>query len=383
MTGLYGWRRHNGRVGVRDHFVILSTVALTNRWAQLIAARVPGALVIAGDLMRGLQGPDARLQARIVDSVVRHPNVGRALVLTHDESALRELRQLWSDAGKPLEVLSFMAQRGVAGAVEAGVAAARRLREAPGDARTAIRLDDLGLALECGGSDPTSALAANAVIGGFVDRVVSEGGFAIVSETAELIGAEDAIRRRCASPEQAQRILEAIAARERQMAADGQDYRGINPTPENIAAGLTTLVEKSMGAVVKTGRGAFAGLLHFGEPPRGPGLYVMDTPFFSPVSITGMVAAGANVTLFGIGVFNPSGCPLAPTIKVCGNPDTVRDWPDMVDVDVSAILAQGMALDAGVNALADRVRAVCSGALTHTERWGEGQLMVPKSLPAL
>jgi altronate dehydratase large subunit len=382
-TGMRGWRRHDGRIGIRDHFVVLSTLALTNRWAQHIVAQVPGALLVAGDLMRGLQAPDLKLQAHVIDAVVRHPNVGRALVLAHDEDGAAALRALWRDAGKPVQVLAFMRQQGVARAVDAGVTAARALQQAPADPVVGLGWGDLGLALECGGSDPTSGMAANAVIGRVVDRVVDAGGFAIVSETAELVGAEDALRARSVDARAAGDILQAVAARERQMREDGQDYRGINPTPENLEAGLTTLVEKSLGALAKTGSRGFQGLLPFAQPPSAPGLYVMDTPFFSPVSITGMVAAGATLTLFGIGVFNPSGCPLAPTVKVCGNPATARTWTDMVDVDVSAMLDGSLTLDGAAQSLARTVRAVASGTLTHTEHWGEGQVMVPKTLPAL
>jgi altronate dehydratase large subunit len=193
----------------------------------------------------------------------------------------------------------------------------------------------------------------------------------IVSETAEFIGGEEVVRAQSTCQEVAEAILRCIAGTEARMAGDGDHYRGVNPTAENLDAGLTTLVEKTMGALCKIGTARFAGCLDFGEPPAAPGLHFMDTPFFSPCSITGMVAAGAQVTLFAMGVFNPSGNPLAPTIKVCGNPDTVRDWPDGIDVT----------LDAAAARLAQVVREVAGGAVTHTERWGEGQFIVPRMLP--
>ena len=282
-----------------------------------------------------------------------------------------------------MQVLAFMRQQGLARAIEAGVAAARALQQVAADPVVGMGWGDLGLALECGGSDPTSGMAANTVIGRIVDRVVDAGGFAIVSETAELVGAEDALRARSVDARAAADILRAVAAREQQMRDDGQDYRGINPTPENLATGLTTLVEKSLGALAKTGSRRFQGLLPFAQPPSSPGLDVMDTPFFGPVSITGMVAAGAALTLFGIGVFNPSGCPLAPTVKVCGNPATARTWTDMVAVDVTPMLDGSPTLDGAAQALARTVQAVAECALTHTERWGEGQMMVPETRPAL
>jgi altronate dehydratase large subunit len=124
-----------------------------------------------------------------------------------------------------------------------------------------------------------------------------------------------------------------------------------------------------------------AGCLTFGQTPGGPGLYFMDTPFFSPCSITGMVAAGAQVTLFSMGVFNPSGNPLAPTLKVCGNPHTIQHWADGIDVDLSRLIAGEMNLDEAGQAVTRAVMETAEGAITQTESWGEGQFIVPRMLP--
>ncbi|MEP7330174.1 MAG: hydro-lyase, partial [Betaproteobacteria bacterium] len=164
---------------------------------------------------------------------------------------------------------------------------------------------------------------------------------------------------------------------------DGERYRGVNPTAENIEGGLTTLIEKSMGAVAKVGSSSFTGLLGFGEAPDAAGLYLMDTPFFSPCSITGMVAAGAQITLFGMGVFNPSGNPLAPTIKVCGNPMTVSRWADAIDTDLSDVLTKGADLELAAQRLGAFLIDVANGGETRAEYWHEGQFIVPKTLTPL
>ena len=263
----------------------------------------------------------------MLERLVTHPNVGAALVLTFDRAAAAALESRLSDAGRPWRVLAMMDAQGMEDAVARSQTALSELDTLRALAtRSCCELAELTLALECGGSDTTSALAANPVIGHLVDRVVSSGGRAIVSETAEFIGAEDIVRARAATPEIGAAITDCIARTERIMAADGESYRGVNPTRENIEAGLTTLVEKSMGAVAKTGRAPFAGCLEFAEPPQGPGLHFMDTPFFTPVSLTGMVAAGAQIVLFALGVFNPGGAPLAPTVRLSGNARTLADW---------------------------------------------------------
>lgn len=136
-----------------------------------------------------------------------------------------------------------------------------------------------------------------------------------------------------------------------------------------------------MGALCKIGESRFVSCLSFGQPPASPGLHFMDTPFFSPCSITGMVAAGAQITLFAMGVFNPSGNPLAPTIKVCGNPTTLRDWSDGIDVALADLIEGRITLDSAAERLRQVILRVAGGEMTHTERWGEGQFIVPRMLP--
>jgi altronate dehydratase large subunit len=382
--GISGYRRADGRLGLRNHLLVLSTLALTNRVAQLAAAAEPGCLLVAGDLQRGLRGRDAMLQDRVVQALLRHPNVGGAVVFVHDTPARARLQAFADRCGRPVQVLAFMEGRGVAENNERGRRAIAEVRAAlAAQPRSPGQLGELTVALECGGSDATSAVCANPTIGGFVDLVVASGGSAIVSETAEFIGAEAVVTARSASVRAGQDIVDAIRRRERLMQEDGEDYRGVNPTPENIAGGLSTLVEKSMGAVAKCGESPFMGRLDFAEAPPGPGLWFMDTPFFSPVSITGMLCGGAQLTLFGIGVFNPSAVPLAPTIRVCGNPATVHAWSDAIDIDVAALVDGRLGLPDAVTLLRQKVRAVCNGELTWAERWGEGQLIVPRECPSL
>ncbi|MDB5799035.1 MAG: putative hydro-lyase [Paucimonas sp.] len=379
-----GYRRADGRIGVRNHLLVLSTLALTNRLAELAADGMPDTLLVATDFQRGLRTRDAQMQERVIRGLLSHPNTGGAVVFVHDSPARLRLATWAATLGKPLQVIAFMEGSGMASSIARGARAIAQVRsEMAGAPDTVGGLGDLTLALECGGSDPTSAVCANPAIGGFVDRVVAAGGRAIVSETAEFIGAEPVVLARATTPEIAQQVVQAISRCEQMMEADGEDYRGVNPTAENIAGGLTTLIEKSMGAVAKCGSSPIAGCLDFAEAPGGPGLYFMDTPFFSPVSITGMVCAGAQLTLFAIGVFNPSGNPLAPTVKVCGNPQTLRDWPDVVDVDVSMLVAGKGQLPQAVENLATRVQAICNGEQSWTERWREGQVLGIRSLPAL
>ena len=180
-------------------------------------------------------------------------------------------------------------------------------------------------------------------------------------------------------PEVAEQILACISAADERTAEDGERYRGVNPTRENIEAGLTTLVEQSMGAVCQIGALPIDGCLEFSQEPPEGGLYFMDTPFFSPVSLSGMAASGAQLTLFSLGVFNPSGNPLVPNIKVCGNTDTLATWDDSIDVSVSGLLDRSITLDEAAEKITAMVMKVASGQESRAEYWGEGQVIVPKT----
>jgi len=380
-----GFVRQGGLVGVRNHLAIISTVALCNRIAELAAQRHEAGndepvLQIKGEFQRGLQLADAQLQNQVIRQLIEHPNIGAALVLCHDRRSAQAWQKLFTN--KPVEVLAVMDGQGVGSTIELASQALERLsQEIRGHVRVPCPFSTLTFALECGGSDASSAVCSNPAVGQFVDVATAHGARVIVSETAEFIGGEEVIRAQSISPEIAQSIINCIAITEARMAGDGDHYRGVNPTAENIEAGLTTLIEKTMGAVCKIGNSNFEGCLSFGQSPTGPGLYFMDTPFFSPCSITGMVAAGAQITLFSMGVFNPSGNPLAPTLKICGNPQTVKNWSDGIDVNLSSLITGEMSLDEGGNQVLQAVLDTANGLVTKTEKWGEGQFIIPRSLP--
>ena len=382
-----GYARSDGRVGVRNHLAIVSTVALSNRIAELAARHHEAqtgepVLQVKGDFQRGLQNSDARLQDQVLAQLIDHPNIGAALVLCHDRRAAQAWTKRLQGAGKPIEVMAVMDSQGVQRAIDlAAQALARVGAQMRGQARVPCPFSALTFALECGGSDASSAVCSNPAIGRFVDWAIAQGARVIVSETAEFIGGEEVVRAQSASPEIAQAIIDCIAATEKRMAGDGDHYRGVNPTAENIEGGLTTLIEKTMGAVCKIGSARFVGCLSFGQAPDVPGLHFMDTPFFSPCSITGMVTAGAQVTLFSMGVFNPSGNPLAPTIKVCGNPQTLHEWGDGIDVGLDQVIAGAMSLDEAREVIAQSVLSAADGAPSKTEAWGEGHFIVPRMLP--
>lgn len=382
-TRITGYPRKDGRVGLRNHLVVLSTVALTDRWAELIVSRFSASggeapVVISGDYWRGLRGTDVKLQQDTLAAMMNHPNTGACLVLVHDVVSARKWRELAESSGRPVKILTFMEMLGMENAISEGEGAVRSLdNQRSASAPVLCDWSDFTIALECGGSDPTSGVAGNPAVGSFVDRFIAAGGTVIVSETAEFLGAENIVKKRTLKRATWASISDCFEACNQRFTEDGASYRGVNPTAENIESGLTTLVEKSMGAVCKTGSVPFEGCLSFGEPPIGPGLWFMDTPFFSPASLNAMVAGGAVAVLFVIGVFNPCGHELAPTLKICANKDTVNNWPDVVDVDLSSLIDGGLSIEEAGHHIADSLKQVSSGERTAAEIYGERSTSIP------
>lgn len=384
LDDLTGWDRGPKPPGLRNHVIAFSTVALCDQITRDSASRVPGTLALTPQFERGLHGQDAAIQDYAIGAVVDHPNVGAALVVTHDRAAARALTSRFADAGKPVIVLPLMGANGM-DAARSGIASSLkdlqdRARQA---SRRRVRASELIVALECGGSDASSAVCANPTIGRFVDRLIASGGTAIVSETAEFLGGEAVVRQQSQMPAVAEAIVACISRKEALMLETGEDYRGVNPTEENIEGGLTTLTEKTMGALCKIGSSSFAGCLDFGQTPPGSGLFFMDTPFFSPTSLSGMALSGAQIALFAVGVFNPSGMPLMPVIKICGNPMTVATWENCIDLDVTDLIHGDCSLDGTAQILAMKLCAIGNCEQTATEVHNEGQLILPRTTVAL
>ncbi|MEK9621392.1 MAG: UxaA family hydrolase [Alphaproteobacteria bacterium] len=381
-----GYSRADGRVGIRNHRIVLSTVALTDRLAASIASMDRGSLCVTGAFSRGLQKADEHMVERFIQSVLTHPNVGAALVITHDGASADHLAEIIK-ATIPVEYMAFMKCEGREKAVAVGCEKLQMLadrQDALEQKRTVVGPRAVSVALECGGSDVSSSICSNPVIGDICDFVVAAGGLAVVSETAEFIGAEAVFDDRCPDPVTRKATLDFIGYRATLMEQDsGKDYRGTNPTQENIAGGLTTLIEKSMGAVSKTGTTDFISALEFGMSPNAPGLHFMDTPFFSPVSLTGMMMAGCNLGLFAMGVFNPSGNSLCPIIKICGNPQTLRHWGDDIDVELDGYFTGELDRVGAQIAVLSKMNMVFNGAETASEAIGEGQFMLPRLKDAL
>lgn len=380
-----GYPRADGTVGTRNHLLVLSVTGLTGPAARRIGRQILGAVTVTMPYGSGLLGRDRTVHERALKGLAAHPNVGAVVVVGGDRAKVEAVAGAAERAGRPAEALVLdrcghdslvLTDRGVRAATHL----ARRISRAR---REPVGLDALFLGLECGRSDPSSGLVANPLLGRIADRVVESGGGAVIGETTEWLGAEAVLTERAASPQVAEAIRAAAARREALAAAAGIDLTYNNPSETNIEAGLSSIEEKSLGAVAKSGSSSVRSLVAYGEPPAGPGLHVMDAPAYAPESLTGFTTAGANLLLFTTGVGNSFTSALNPTIKVSANPETCRRLTDQLDFTASEVFEGREPLEAAVGRLMAVVLEVASGALTFGEVLLEGEEVISRFGEAL
>ncbi|MBM3599881.1 MAG: hypothetical protein FJX35_16850 [Alphaproteobacteria bacterium] len=386
MTNTFpGYLRRDGRVGVRNHVLVLGINGLAGAATRRIGAAVRATVTVATPYGRGQIGPDAAIHRRQLVGLASNPNVAGALLVGVDRKALDSIASEVAATGTMVETVALDDVHEDSQALTArGIAlAARLVRRASDDRRQDCPLGALRIGVECGHSDATSGLAANPLVGRVADRIVDHGGTIILGETLEWLGAEHLLARRAATPEIARAVTDAVARREAYPASLGIDLLGNNPGEENIRGGLSTIEEKSLGAVAKGGSRPVEGVLGHGEPPAGQGLFVMDGPGYSPESITGFVAAGAQLVLFTTGPGNSYCSAVAPTIKISAHPKTAAHLPEQIDFDGSAIIAGAAHAGDVAERLLDHVMATASGRLTWGEILGEGDEVFLRLGPSL
>ena len=380
----WGYSRPDGSVGVRNHVLILPATRNVNYICHRIALAVPGVTTFYTTGEYGRTGSDRKRLARFLTGIARNPNVANVLLIGmphgygYPEFQTDALAAEIAKSGTRLEVLNVDRCGGLEGTVVQGIRLARELvREATAMRREAAPLSKLTIGMKCGDSDATSGLAGNPALGRAVDRLIDAGGTALFSETLELIGAEQTLVQRAKTPEVAQRLLRLIADWEARAASIGEDIRTINPIPENIAAGITTLEEKSLGAVEKTGARELSGVLDYCERPGEPGLWLMDAWMSSYSLLPSFAAAGAQIVLYQLGgnELPPEDAPLsavdpglvAPLLTISGNPRTAKAAGDYLDVSTGGVLLGTETLDtAGERILEEIVRAA-NGRATRGE----------------
>ena len=383
-----GYRRPDGRVGVRNHVLVVPTVICSAVVAERIAASIaPVGTALPHLAGCGQLGPDLTLTHETLAAYCRHPNVGAVIVvaLGCEQVVAERLADDARRAGKDAHIVAIQSEGGTLRATSKGIEIAREL------AASVSRIDrswcpasSLIMSVKCGGSDYTSGLASNPAVGRVADRIVSLGGSVVLGEIAEIMGAEHVLADRASTPEAAAQLLRVVNRVEAEAIALGLDIRGTQPSPGNIRGGLTTIEEKSLGATHKAGeRTRLEDVVGYAAPIKKRGLTVMDTPGLDVESVTGMVGGGAQAVLFTTGLGTPTGNPIAPVIKITGNARTAQSMADNIDVDVSGIMMETESLDGAADRLLDELLGVCSGRPTAAERLGHREFAIHRRNPTI
>jgi altronate dehydratase large subunit len=271
-------------------------------------------------------------------------------------------------SGKRVEHIVIQENGGATETIAKGTLLAQEMvREASAARREALPLDRIVMGMKCGSSDTTSGLVPNPVIGIVSDMIVDAGGTSILGEVTEFIGAEHILARHAESADVASRIFEIVERMEKRAMAVGEDIRGGQPTGGNIRGGLTTIEEKSLGAIAKAGTKSIRAVYEYGECPRVKGLVVMDSPGREPEILTGFAAAGCNVIVFSTGRGAPQGFPFVPVVKITGSHTAMTKMKDHIDLDLSAVIYGGETLSEAGGRVFREVVSAASGTMTKAE----------------
>jgi altronate hydrolase len=389
-----GYRRADGRAGTRNYIAVISSVNCSATVCKAVAERfdasllkdfpnVDGVFPIIHQTGCGLQyaGEAHQMLARTLAGFAKHPNVGAYLIIglgceTGTIGYLMEREQL-VQLGAPMPArppaISMQDLGGTAATIEEGVRQLAALLPRANDVRReTIPASEIVLGLNCGGSDGNSGITANPALGVASDLLVAAGGTAILAETPEIYGAEHLLTRRAKTPEIGEKLVERIRWWERYTGMFGVSMDN-NPSPGNKEGGLTTIYEKSLGAVAKAGSTALAGVYEYAEPVTARGMVVVDTPGFDPVSVTGIVASGANVVCFTTGRGSCYGCQPTPSLKIASNTPMFERMQADMDLNAGEIL-RGEPIDAVGKRIFELILETASGRKTKSEELGIGAL---------
>jgi altronate dehydratase large subunit len=347
----YGFPRADGSVGVRNFIGILPTVDCCNEMVVEVANKVPGAVALPHIGRCVFLGKDQDRLLQLLIGLGKSPNLAGVVIIGTgcEPTSAEKIAQGISYSGKPVEIVTLEKAGNYKKIIQQGVKKTKHLSKIIKlQSREKFSLKYLTLAIKCGGSDTTSAIASNMITGIIADQIIDEGGTVLFTETPELIGAEDVLAKRAVNKEVNEKIYEVVARQEKRMLSMGVDVRRCEPTPGNIQGGLTTIEEKSLGAVIKSGRKPLQDVLESGQRPKEKGLYFVDGPSHTGEIYSNMAAAGAQVLLFSIGgglpaklPLNPA-CsgkfPLMPIIKMTGNPKGYLDIESSMDIYVGTII---------------------------------------------
>jgi len=376
------WRRENGRVGVRNHVIILPVDDISNAAAESVASNVKGTLALPHSYGRLQFGEDLDLHFRTMIGTGSNPNVAAVVVIGIEPEWTKVIVDGIAATGKPVEGF-WIEQKGDFETIrQASWKAKEFVHWATELEKEECPFSDLWVSTKCGESDTTTGLGSCPTVGNFYDKTLPHGIYGCFGETSEITGAEHICKRRAASPEVGEKFMKTFQAYQDEVIEPYKtsDLSDSQPTKGNILGGLTTIEEKALGNLEKIGRtSAYIDVLEPAEAPaKGPGLYYMDTSSAAAECVTLMAAAGYAIHTFPTGQGNVVGNPIVPVIKISANPRTVRTMGEHIDLDVSGILRRDMTIEDAGDALIEMVRRTANGRATSAEALGHREFVMTK-----
>ncbi len=373
-----GYKRNNGCVGTRNYVGIISTVVCANEVADGIARQVQGTACFMHQQGCCQTPVDIKRVNDTLTGLGRNPNLSAVLLVSLgcESTDVEGVAKAIADSGKHVETIVIQEIGGAARSTAEGILLTQEMvQDASKMERVPCQVSDIVLGLKCGSSDTTSGLAPNPALGIASDLIVEEGATSILGEVTEFIGAEHLLAKHAKDEQTGQKILDLVQAMEDRAKSAGADIRGGQPTGGNIKGGLTTIEEKSLGAIAKAGNAPIQDVYEYGMAPHVKGLVVMDSPGREPEILTGLASAGCNVIAFTTGRGAPQGFPFVPVVKITGNKITWDKLRDHMDVDVSSVMEGKETLPAAGNRIFHDILEAASGKLTKAEISGYTKAM--------
>jgi len=378
MKTFWGYRRANGKVGVRNHVSIIPLDDLSNAAAVAVSHVIQGTMALPHPYGRLQFGADLELFFRTMIGTGRNPNIAAAVVIGIEPNWARRLAEGIAETGKPVAWFAIERSGDLATIEKASRKAKEFVHYASELRREEVDIAELVVSIKCGESDTTSGLASNPTVGRVVERLLAANATVIFGETTELTGGEDIVAGRMKTPEAREHFLKVFDNYARLIEQEGADLMGSQPTQGNIIGGLTTIEEKALGNIQKIGRAQVDGVLEQAEPVPGKGLYFMDSSSAAAEAVTLYAAGGAVVHLFPTGQGNVIGNPVIPVIKLSGNPITVSTMAEHIDVDVTGLLSLTKTLDQAADDLLAMLLRTANGRYTSAEVLGHKEFVLTK-----
>ncbi|MEM0943599.1 MAG: UxaA family hydrolase [Pseudomonadota bacterium] len=379
---VHAYRRENGRVGVRNHVVILPVDDISNAACEAVANNIKGTMALPHSYGRLQFGEDLELHFRTMIGTGANPNVAACIVIGIEPSWTKVIADGIRKTGKPVAEFSIEQNGDIATIAAASWKAKEFVHWASELQREECAMSELWVSTKCGESDTTTGLSSCPTVGNMYDKLLPTGIYGCFGETSEITGAEHICEKRGATPEASEKFMKIFQAYQDDVifAHQTDDLSDSQPTKGNILGGLTTIEEKALGNLEKIGRECtYIDALEPAEAPeKGRGLYFMDTSSAAAECVTLMGAAGYVVHTFPTGQGNVVGNPIVPVIKISGNPRTLRTMSEHIDVDVTGVLTREMTIDQAGDALIDMIRRTSNGRLTAAEALGHREFVMTK-----